>query len=112
LPPARDAASVKECYRIAVRMNEEAKKRVKAMDSLKGNFWRPIYVDEIDKDILEAVVQFSVCHISPIAAFLGGIAAQEVIKYTGKFLPLHQWYYFDAMELLPCQKKTVDGTII
>ncbi len=34
-------------------------------------------------------------------AVIGGIAAQEVLKVSGKFHPIHQWFYFDATECLP-----------
>jgi ubiquitin-activating enzyme E1 len=36
-----------------------------------------------------------------MAAFLGGILAQEVVKTTGKYHPLHQSLYLDMFELLP-----------
>jgi hypothetical protein len=40
--------------------------------------------------------------ISPIAAFIGGVAAQEVLKaITNKFMPIKQFLYFDAVECLP-----------
>ncbi|XP_061473709.1 ubiquitin-like modifier-activating enzyme 7 isoform X2 [Rhineura floridana] len=40
--------------------------------------------------------------LSPINAFIGGLAAQEVLKAaSGKFTPLDQWLYFDAYECLP-----------
>ncbi|XP_023265943.1 ubiquitin-like modifier-activating enzyme 1 [Seriola lalandi dorsalis] len=40
--------------------------------------------------------------LAPINAFIGGLAAQEVIKAcSGKFTPLQQWLYFDALECLP-----------
>ena len=40
--------------------------------------------------------------LSPLCAFFGGIAAQEVMKAcSGKFTPLKQWMYFDAEEALP-----------
>ena len=33
---------------------------------------------------------------------IGGIAAQEVMKaFSGKFMPIKQWLYFDALECLP-----------
>ncbi|KAG7495128.1 ubiquitin-like modifier-activating enzyme 1 [Solea senegalensis] len=39
--------------------------------------------------------------LAPINAFIGGLAAQEVIKAcSGKFTPLRQWLYFDALECL------------
>jgi len=40
--------------------------------------------------------------ISPICALTGGILAQEVLKAcSGKFMPIKQWFYFDATETLP-----------
>ncbi|CAJ1364712.1 unnamed protein product, partial [Effrenium voratum] len=41
--------------------------------------------------------------ICPMSAFLGGVVAQEVVKFTGKFTPLHQFLYFDMFELCPEQ---------
>ena len=39
---------------------------------------------------------------APLAAFLGGVVAQEVVKYlTQKYTPIHQRFYFDASELYP-----------
>jgi len=39
--------------------------------------------------------------LSPLCAFFGGIAAQEVMKAaSGKFMPVVQWLYFDAEEAL------------
>jgi ubiquitin-activating enzyme E1 len=36
------------------------------------------------------------------AAVLGGIVGQEVLKAaSGKFHPIFQWFYFDAVEALP-----------
>ena len=33
--------------------------------------------------------------ICPMAAFLGGVVAQEVVKFTGKFTAIHQFLYFE-----------------
>ncbi|MED6273643.1 Ubiquitin-like modifier-activating enzyme 6 [Characodon lateralis] len=39
--------------------------------------------------------------LPPLAAAVGGIASQEVLKaITGKFAPLQQWFYLDTMELV------------
>jgi len=39
---------------------------------------------------------------SPMAAAIGGLVAQEVMKAcSGKFMPIKQWLYFDACECLP-----------
>ena len=29
------------------------------------------------------------------------MTAQEVLKKTGKYHPVHQWFYFDSTEALP-----------
>jgi ubiquitin-activating enzyme E1 len=40
--------------------------------------------------------------LSPMAAMFGGVVGQEVVKAcTGKFQPLHQFFYFDSVESLP-----------
>uniref|UniRef100_A0A8C1PNZ7 Ubiquitin-like modifier-activating enzyme 6 n=1 Tax=Cyprinus carpio TaxID=7962 RepID=A0A8C1PNZ7_CYPCA len=39
--------------------------------------------------------------LPPLAAAVGGIASQEVLKaLTGKFSPLQQWFYLDAIEVV------------
>ncbi|XP_061687020.1 ubiquitin-like modifier-activating enzyme 6 isoform X2 [Syngnathoides biaculeatus] len=39
--------------------------------------------------------------LPPLAAAVGGLASQEVLKaITGKFAPLQQWFYFDAIEVV------------
>uniref|UniRef100_A0A8C6UM96 E1 ubiquitin-activating enzyme n=1 Tax=Neogobius melanostomus TaxID=47308 RepID=A0A8C6UM96_9GOBI len=68
-------------------------------------------VKELNKEVkLErldeaAVKQFSFTaqgELAPVNAFIGGLAAQEVIKACSrKFTPLKQWFYFDSLECLP-----------
>uniref|UniRef100_UPI0037E7A066 ubiquitin-like modifier-activating enzyme 6 n=1 Tax=Semicossyphus pulcher TaxID=241346 RepID=UPI0037E7A066 len=39
--------------------------------------------------------------LPPLAAAVGGLASQEVLKaITGKFAPLQQWFYLDATEVV------------
>ncbi|XP_032825702.2 ubiquitin-like modifier-activating enzyme 1 [Petromyzon marinus] len=40
--------------------------------------------------------------LAPLNSFIGGVAAQEVIKAcTGSFMPLNQWMYYSAAKCLP-----------
>jgi ubiquitin-activating enzyme E1 len=40
--------------------------------------------------------------VSPVAALLGGVLGQEILKAcSGKFMPIRQWFYYDAVEALP-----------
>jgi ubiquitin-activating enzyme E1 len=36
-----------------------------------------------------------------MASFFGGIVAQEVIKFTGKYRPLNQWMTHNIFETIP-----------
>ncbi|XP_038660375.1 ubiquitin-like modifier-activating enzyme 6 [Scyliorhinus canicula] len=45
--------------------------------------------------------------LAPLTAAFGGIISQEVLKaLTGKFSPLHQWLYFDVVEILQALEDT------
>jgi len=92
LPAPRNEAAAEECIALAKQLNSA---RAQA-----GQF----SVEEVEGEIVEKVVAFAQCSISPMAAFLGGIVAQEVVKVTGKYGPLHQVLYVDMFELvLSCQ---------
>jgi ubiquitin-activating enzyme E1 len=56
----------------------------------------------IDEFVQAQVVRCCSAVLSPMAAIFGGMAGQEVIKAcTGKFHPIEQWFYLDAMECVP-----------
>lgn len=66
------------------------------------------FPDKITADNESHVAQFAkLCagNLSPMCAAIGGIVAQEVMKScSGKFSPIFQWMYFDALECLPADK--------
>ncbi|XP_043936660.1 ubiquitin-like modifier-activating enzyme 1 [Protopterus annectens] len=48
---------------------------------------------------------------TPVGGFIGGASAAEVLKAcTGKFMPIIQWLYFDAVECLPEGDAVLDLT--
>ncbi|XP_050996068.1 ubiquitin-like modifier-activating enzyme 7 [Acomys russatus] len=62
--------------------------------------------ESLNEALLRTVALSSAGSISPMAAILGGVAAQEVLKaISRKFMPLEQWLYFDALECLPEDEK-------
>ena len=67
--------------------------------------------DQVTDDNKGYLAQFAkICagNVSPMCAALGGIVAQEVMKATsGKFSPIKQWLYFDALECLPEDKSSL-----
>ena len=59
-------------------------------------------VVELDEKIIKELSYQAQGDLSPMAAFFGGLAAQEVLKaISGKFHPIKQWLYFDSLESLP-----------
>ncbi|PLN82093.1 ubiquitin-activating enzyme E1 [Aspergillus taichungensis] len=57
---------------------------------------------ELDEKVMKELSYQARGDLNPLAALFGGIAAQEVLKaVSGKFNPINQWLYFDALEALP-----------
>ncbi|KAK5117376.1 hypothetical protein LTR62_005994 [Meristemomyces frigidus] len=61
---------------------------------------------ELDEKVIKELSYQARGDLSPMAAFYGGLAAQEVLKsVSGKFHPIKQWLYFDSLESLPTESK-------
>mmetsp|Transcript_47391 Transcript_47391/g.112774 ORF Transcript_47391/g.112774 Transcript_47391/m.112774 type:complete len:1011 (+) Transcript_47391:93-3125(+) len=59
-------------------------------------------VDKIDAKLVTLLSSNARGDLSPMAAVLGGIVAQEVLKgCSGKFMPIRQWLMYDNTECLP-----------
>lgn len=59
-------------------------------------------VEALDEKLLSVLSYISSGSLAPMQAVIGGIAAQELMKAcSGKFNPIQQWFYFDALECLP-----------
>ncbi len=60
---------------------------------------------QFDDNLIKLFSYLSRGNVSPINAVIGGCAAQELMKAcSGKFHPIYQWFYFDALECLPLDK--------
>ncbi|KAG7279855.1 hypothetical protein CRUP_016182 [Coryphaenoides rupestris] len=80
-------------------------------------------VEKLDEALIKKLAFLVAGDLAPVNAFIGGLAAQEVMKAshktqkghctrfrrhsddflcacTGKFMPIKQWLYFDALECL------------
>mmetsp|Transcript_12121 Transcript_12121/g.10437 ORF Transcript_12121/g.10437 Transcript_12121/m.10437 type:complete len:237 (+) Transcript_12121:845-1555(+) len=71
-----------------------------------------VTVEELNKEVVQNISKYSSCQLSPHSAFWGGIVAQEVVKFTGKFMPIRQWLHYETLELLPKGEvnRKVNGT--
>lgn len=57
---------------------------------------------EMNTELLETFCKVSSGDLNPMNAAIGGVVAQEVMKAcSGKFHPIIQWLYLDAIECLP-----------
>ena len=66
-------------------------------------------IETLDEEVVEKLTLFGLCEIGPMTAFAGGVVAQEVVKYTGKFHPLQQSLYFDMFELASDTESPLSG---
>ncbi|KAF1347134.1 ubiquitin-activating enzyme E1 [Delphinella strobiligena] len=61
---------------------------------------------ELDEKLIKELSYQARGDLCPMAAFFGGMAAQEVLKsVSGKFAPVQQFMYFDSLESLPTSTK-------
>lgn len=57
---------------------------------------------ELDEKLLTELSYQAQGDLNPMAAFFGGLTAQEILKaVSGKFHPVKQWLYFDSLESIP-----------
>ncbi|XP_053455924.1 ubiquitin-like modifier-activating enzyme 7 isoform X2 [Nycticebus coucang] len=67
------------------------------LEPIKGTEEQPL-----DEVLVRTFALTSSGVLSPMAAMMGAVAAQEVLKaISRKFMPLDQWLYFDALDCLP-----------
>jgi ubiquitin-activating enzyme E1 len=87
--------------------DSEAAKVLETAESLK----EVTGIEKINTDLVTKLAKTSAGDLSPMAAFFGGIVAQEVIKATsGKYTPINQWLYFDSLECIGDIKLSEEDT--
>ncbi|KAL3317491.1 E1 ubiquitin-activating protein [Cichlidogyrus casuarinus] len=75
---------------------------------------KPAHLDNLDEQQVNLFSAICAGETSPMQAVIGGIAAQEVMKAcSGRFHPIKQFLYFDALECLPeTILETKDNSVI
>ena len=56
---------------------------------------------EVDVELAAKFAALCRGNLSPMCATLGGLIAQEALKFTGKFTPIQQWAYLDCLDVVP-----------
>lgn len=94
LPAPWDAADAARLAEIAAGLNDAAAPAARVADLTTA--------DSEPSKLLAAMAHTAAGELAPMTAALGGIVGQEVVKAaSGKFHPVHQFFYFDATEALP-----------
>ncbi|MGH0129178.1 UNVERIFIED_CONTAM: hypothetical protein FKN15_037618 [Acipenser sinensis] len=84
-----------------VEIKSDAEEFVSLCKSLNESLTGSAKQEQLDEGLLKKLAYLAMGDLAPVNAFIGGLAAQEVMKAcTGKFMPIMQWLYFDALECL------------
>lgn len=86
-----DVLAFKEICKQRLEVHKEAKKD-------EDNAMKKI--EDLDVRICEFIAFFAQIQIAPNASFYGGIVAQEIVKYTGKYTPLCQWLLYETFSTM------------
>ena len=100
LPELNNKSQVEEIVKKTKELYDELRK--------KGNLIWLKNIQKWEQKIPEMVASWAKAQISPICSFLGGIVSQEIIKYTGLYIPINQWLIFDFFETVENLGKNVD----
>lgn len=68
-------------------------------------------VQEWDEKIPSQVAFWAKAEISSVCSILGGIVAQEIVKFTGKYIPINQWLTLDFFETVESLGDNVDRNL-
>ncbi|CAF1325477.1 unnamed protein product [Rotaria sordida] len=82
--------------------DDDADKFYEIVEKLNRENGEQVLTDQLNKHWIRLFAKTCTGDLCPIQSVIGGIAAQEAIKaVTGKFMPIRQFLYFDAIECLP-----------
>ena len=68
-------------------------------------------IQDFDEKVVLNVARWAASNIQPVCAYFGGILAQEIIKATGKYIPINQWLIHDFFETVENIGDDVDRTL-
>lgn len=113
LPQLNNDKHSKELIEISREiLNEKENKKEFWIDGIRNEFEN---FDELFDKTIRDLSLWSRAEISPITSFLGGIMAQEIVKFTGKYIPIKQWLRCNFCEILenlninPSVNRTLKG---
>lgn len=61
----------------------------------------PLVLGKMDPEFITTQALISAAEFQPLTAFFGAVVAQEIVKITGKYSPIFQWFHFSCYDVLP-----------
>lgn len=69
-------------------------------------------IESLPANLAKRIALFGRCNLTPFCSFWGGIVAQEIVKYTGKFNPIRPWFYYDTFTFVLPEEDTIQRKVI
>jgi len=60
-----------------------------------------VLFEKFDENYIRNLALFAKIQVPPFCAFWAGVISLELVKFTGKYIPLQDFYHFDSFECLP-----------
>lgn len=67
-------------------------------------------ISQEELDNIKNISLFARTELTACAALYGGVIAQEIVKFTGKYTPINQWIHTSVSELIHSKGVPVDAT--
>lgn len=99
LPTPNDDKDEEEVVSIAQKYNDAMNVLKKSIGDDAG--WS---VPTLNTDLVAKYARHAAVELQPICTFLGGVVAQEVAKWTGKFTPNPGFLHLDFLEIVPDER--------
>ena len=110
IPEINNKKHAEELFNISKKILTEKEKRTDYW--IKGLKEEITDFDKLFEKTIKNLSLWSRIQISPISSFLGGLIAQEIVKYTGKFIPLKQWFWNNFNWVVEnLEKKKIDRSL-
>ncbi|AYU83110.1 ubiquitin-activating enzyme e1, putative [Leishmania donovani] len=61
----------------------------------------PLVLENLDEKAVMAEALLARAELQPLASFFGAVVAQEIVKITGKYSPIHQWFHLSCAAVRP-----------
>ena len=95
LPNLNDKNFAKKIINISKEYFYNGKKNNENWINILDEYEEEIKLNDFDEKLVYHIALWLRAEIPPMVSFLGGVIAQEIIKYTGKFTPFNQWSWFE-----------------